>query len=188
MATHYIDLTVVRDAETAVPALLGVLYDKLHQRLVQLHTDTIGVSFPHYELVPRTLGDTLRIHGPETALQALLAAEWLGGMRDYVHASAILVVPVHAQHRLVTRRQFKTNVDRMRRRRMRRKQETAEQATLAIPDTVERTPNLPYVHLRSLSTGQGFCLFVSLGPLMDEPIPGRFNTYGLSQGATVPWF
>lgn len=188
MTTHYIDLTVVPDAETAAPALLGVLYDKLHQRLVQLRADTIGVSFPQYSVIPRTLGGTLRVHGPEAALQALLATEWLGGVRDHVRATAILIVPANAQHRLVTRRQFKTNVDRLRRRRMRRKQETAEQAALAIPDTAERTPNLPYAHLRSLSTGQRFCLFVSLGPPLPGPIPGRFNAYGLSQGGTIPWF
>ncbi len=77
------------------------------------------------------------------------------------------------------RRQFKTNADRLRRRRMQRKGETAEQAAAAIPDTVERRPDLPFVQLRSSSTGQPFCLCVEHGPLQPLPVAGAFNAYGL---------
>jgi CRISPR-associated endonuclease Csy4 len=76
----------------------------------------------------------------------------------------------------------------MRRRRMRRKGETAEQAAAAIPDSVERTPDLPYVQLRSASTGQPFCLFIEQKEGQGAAGQGGFNTYGLSLGASVPWF
>jgi CRISPR-associated endonuclease Csy4 len=97
-------------------------------------------------------------------------------------------VPADAPHRTVRRRQFKTNADRLRRRRMRRKGETAEQAAAAIPDSVERTPDLPYVQLRSASTGQPFCLFIEQKEGQGAAGQGGFNTYGLSLGASVPWF
>lgn len=188
MTTHYIDLTVVPDADTGVPPLLGALYDKLHRALVQQRLDNIGVSFPQYSVIPRNLGDTLRLHGPEAVLQSLLAGDWLRGLRDHVRNSGIARVPADAAHRIVQRRQFKSNVDRLRRRRMQRKGETPEQAARAIPDSAAERPNLPYVHLHSLSTRQPYCMFIALGSVHAKPTPGNFNSYGLGNGATIPWF
>ena len=97
-------------------------------------------------------------------------------------------MPAPAQHRTVSRRQFKTNADRLRRRRMQRKGETAEQAAAAIPDAVERRPDLPFVQLRSSSTGQPFCLCVEHGPLQLQPVAGGFNDECRGQWTTGPWF
>jgi len=74
--------------------------------------------------------------------------------------------------------------------RMHRKGETAEQAAAAIPDSVadRHRPDLPYVQLRSASTGQPFCLFVDQKTQSTQVVSGSFNSYGLSQGATVPLF
>ena len=188
MTTHYIDLTVVPDPETSGAQLLGALYGKLHHTLVQHRTNDIGVSFPHYSLNPRALGHTLRLHGTAEALRRLMEADWLKGLRDHIRMTNVTVVPPGAHHRVVQRRQFKTSVERMRRRRMHRKGETAEQAALAIPDTVQRRPDLPYVHLRSQSSRQPFCLFVAMGPPLGRAVPGTFNSYGLGGPATVPWF
>lgn len=188
MTTHYIDLIVRPDPETSAPQLLGVLYGRLHIALVQHRLCSLGVSFPRYSLNPRGIGNVLRLHGEADALEGLMAEDWLKGMRGHVHSTGIQAVPEGAMHRTVQRRQFKTNVERLRRRRMRRKGETSEQAAQAIPATAEDRPGLPYVHLRSHSTGQPFCLFVTLGPLQREAISGTFNTYGLGGTATIPWF
>jgi CRISPR-associated endonuclease Csy4 len=48
--------------------------------------------------------------------------------------------------------------------------------------------NLPFIPLRSQSTGQTFYLFIRHGPPQPKPQPGNFNRYGLSNGPTVPWF
>lgn len=188
MTTHYVDLTVVPDSETGIAPLMGALYDRLHRALVEQRIDNLGVSFPQYSAIPRNLGDTLRLHGSEATLNAFLSSDWLRGMRDHVRSTGVAAVPVEALHRTVGRRQFKSNVERLRRRRMKRKGETAEQAARAIPDSAAEKPNLPYVHLRSLSTGQPFCLFIALGPLSAEPSRGGFNSYGLGEGSTIPWF
>lgn len=188
MTTHYVDLTVVPDAETGVPPLLGALFDRLHRTLVQRQLDSIGVSFPQYSVIPRNLGGTLRLHGSESVLRDFMACDWLLGVRDHVRSSNVEPAPANASHRAVRRRQFKSNVERLRRRRMKRKGESAEQAARAIPDSAAELPHLPYVHLRSLSTGQPFCLFIALGPLQAEPESGKFNTYGLGEGSTIPWF
>ncbi|MEO5829609.1 MAG: type I-F CRISPR-associated endoribonuclease Cas6/Csy4 [Rhodanobacter sp.] len=188
MTTHYIDITVVPDPESGIPQLLGALYDRLHLALVQYKLDSIGASFPGYSMNPRSLGATLRLHGNDALLRQLFDTDWLKGMRDHVRMTDIAPAPVDAPHRTVHRKQFKTSVERLRRRRMKRKEETAEQAQKAIPYSVERTPNLPYLHVRSRSTAQPFCLFIALGPVQPTGIPGNFNRYGLGGPATIPWF
>ena len=191
MTTHYIDITVLPDPEFSHAHLLGALFSKLHRALVARAAGDIGVSFPRHVEAPssqRTLGNVLRLHGSKDALQGLMAQPWLQGARDYVQVSPLALAPSDAPHRVVQRRQFKTNAERLRRRRMQRKGETAEQATAAIPDVVERRPDLPFLQLRSSSTGQPFCLCVEHGPLQLQPVAGVFNAYGLGQEATVPWF
>lgn len=191
MTTHYIDITLLPDPEFSQAHLLGALVAKLHRALVQgQHTD-IGVSYPQHisqPLARRTLGAVLRLHGTPEALQRLMAQDWLKGLRDHTQVTAPHPAPADAPHRTVRRRQFKTNADRLRRRRMQRKGETAEQAEAAIPDSVERHPNLPFVHLHSSSTGHPFRLYVEHGPLAPQSIPGTFNAYGLAHETTVPWF
>ena len=157
MTTHYIDITLLPDPEFSHAHLLAALVAKLHRVLVQGQTTDIGVSYPQHVNQPqarRTLGAVLRLHGTAEALQRLMAQDWLKGMRDHTQVTTACSAPADAQHRTVRRRQFKTNAERLRRRRMQRKGETAEQAAAAIPDSVERRPNLPFVQLRSGSTGQ----------------------------------
>ena len=188
MTSHYVDITVEPGPEFSAAQLLGALYDRVHLALVQQQHNDIGVSFPGYGLQPRTLGTTLRLHGSEVALHRLLELDWLRGMRDHAVIAPIATAPNDALHRTVQRRQFKTSAERLRRRRARRKGETAEQATQAIPSSVERQPDLPYACLRSRSTGQRYCLFIALGPLMTDAAYGSFNSHGLSGTTTVPWF
>lgn len=191
MTTHYIDITLLPDPEFSHAHLLAALVAKLHRALVQGQATDIGVSYPQHVNAPqtrRTLGAVLRLHGTAEVLQHLMAQDWLKGMRDHTQVTALRPVPTDARHRTVRRRQFKTNAERLRRRRMQRKGETAEQAAAAIPDNVERRPDLPFAQLRSSSTGQSFCLFVEHGPLLSQPVSGAFNAYGLAQEATVPWF
>jgi len=191
MTTHYIDITLLPDPEFSHAHLLGALVAKLHRALVAAQSTAIGVSYPQHVDKPhakRTLGSVLRLHGTFDALQRLMEQNWLQGMRDHIQVAELRSVPAGVQHRTVRRRQFKTNAERLRRRRMLRKNETAEQAAMAIPDTMERSPNLPYVQLRSSSTAQPFCLCVEHGPPQSIAVPGSFNTYGLGREATVPWF
>lgn len=191
MTTHYIDITLLPDPEFSPTHLLSALVAKLHRALAKGQTTDIGVSYPQHVAQPlsrRTLGTTLRLHGTADALQRLMEQDWLKGMRDHIQAAELRLVPAGAQHRAVHRRQFKTSAERLRRRRMKRKGETAEQVTVAIPTSVERQPDLPFVQLHSQSTGQPFCLFVAHGPLLPQAVPGTFNTYGMGQEATVPWF
>lgn len=185
---RYLEIHLLPDPEFSTPILMGALYSKLHRALATLQSKSIGVSFPEYSRKPKSLGSVLRIHGDENALRHLQEMEWLKGMRDHTQVSTIQPIPANAQHMVVQRRQFKTNAERLRRRRMKRKGESYEQAVQAIPDSVERKPELPFLVLRSQSSGQAFHLFIDQGPSQHERVEGQFNCYGLSQQATVPSF
>lgn len=185
---HYIDLQVRPDPEFPISQLLSALAVKLHRALVGLKADDIGVSFPHHRAKDAGLGDILRLHSSQMRLQQLMQTHWLTGMADHVEISDILPVPATVQHRIVRRVQAQSNVERIRRRQMKRHSLTEEEARQRIPDAVEQRLDLPWLTLRSQSTGQNFRLFIEHLPCQQKTASGNFNTYGLSSTATVPWF
>lgn len=188
MTTHYLNLKVLPDPEIGSAELLGSLYTRLHQAFVHFKVNSIGVSFPQYSTNPRAIGNVLRLHGTESTLAQFMKQDWIKGLRDHVHLTVIEAIPNKVEHRTLKRKQFKTNVERLRRRRMRRHDETAEQAARAIPASVEGKPDLPFLHLRSGSTGHSFLMHVELGVPQPSPTTGTFNSYGLSGKTTIPWF
>ena len=185
---HYVDIEVRPDPEFANNQLMGALYAKLHRAFVALENHRIGVSFPGVDEEKTHLGTRLRLHGELELLSTLLASDWLAGMRDHVALNAPALVPHHAQHRMVSRVQVKSSPARLRRRLMRRHNLSEDEACQRIPDDVARFTQLPFVQLRSTSTGQAFSLFIQHGPMQAAATLGDFNTYGLGQGATIPWF
>jgi len=187
MTTHYLQLTLLPDPEFSAHLLMDALLNKLHRGLVSLHCDSVGISFPGWSQNPRNLGGQLRLHGSEPALTQLMASNWLRGMNDHIERSPVSPVPADAQPGFVRRRQFKTSAERLRRRRMKRHDESYEQALEAIPVSVERKPKLPYATLRSSSSDQRFQLFIDQQPASQHQ-HGSFNCYGLSNSATVPLF
>jgi CRISPR-associated endonuclease Csy4 len=199
---HYVDIRLQPDAEFAPAMLMAALFTKLHKALAFGALHDIGVSFPQMDVgdtpaapASRTgahpryaLGHVLRLHGSTVALHQLLATDWLKGMRDHVACGLVLVVPSDARHRVLSRVQAKSSTERLRRRQMRRHGLTEEQAKERNPDNAAKTLNLPFLTLRSQSTGQTFRLFIRLGPELETAVPGNFGAYGLSPQATVPWF
>ena len=185
---HYVDIEVRPDPEFPANQLMSALYAKLHRALVAQGCKRIGVSLPGVDGVGAHLGTRLRLHGELAALTTLLASDWLAGMRDHVALTQPTWVPDSAQHRVVKRVQVKSNPERLRRRLMRRHDLDEQTARQRIPDDVARFTRLPFVQLRSISTGQTFRLFIEHGPILSTAVAGDFNAYGLSQEATIPWF
>ncbi len=146
----------------------------------------IGISFP--DVKGMALGKRIRLHGQTADLEGFMASAWLAGMRDHIELGLIGPVPAHAKHRAVRRVQAKSNPERLRRRMMARKGVDAGLARQAIPDSAAEKLRLPYLVLKSQSTGQQFRLFVEHLPVQDQPVGGPFSAYGLSPTATVPWF
>lgn len=186
---HYQDIVIQMDPEFPTPLLMNALFAKFHRALVQLRSTSIGVSFPLVNELAPSLGDCLRLHGTTAALQALHMKNWTAGMRDHVDLSEITPVPTKTQHRKVKRVQVKSSAARLRRRFINRHVGMTERDVVAlIPDSVEERVRLPYLQLKSESTGQRFLLFIEHQPVMAAAATGEFNSYGLSGNATVPWF
>ena len=185
---HFVDIRLQPDPEIAAHHLLGALYAKLHRALVVQRSNGVAASFPGYQTNPLTLGICLRLLGSKPALDGLAQTDWLSGMRDHVTVGAVAQVPADATHRALRRVQAKSSPERLRRRLIKRHGLDEAQARERIPDSAAQTLHLPFVQLRSNSTGQTFPLFLSLGKAQAVPLPGEFNAYGLSQRATTPWF
>lgn len=185
---HYVDIQVRPGPELEANHLLSALYAKLHRELAAQPSLAIGVSFPGIGEQVLDLGTCLRLHGVEAALSALLASDWLTGMRDHVTLTPPQRVPDKAQHRAVRRVQVKSNPERLRRRLMRRLSLSEQEARQRIPDSTAIFTLLPFLRVRSTSTGQSFRLFIEHGPIQSDAVAGAFNAYGLSQEGTIPWF
>jgi len=188
MTLLYIDIRLRTDPEFPTHQLLSALYAKLHRALVALKTRTVCVSFPCYALRPVSLGSTLRIIGPALDLAALMALPWLSGMADHIQVLAALPVPADAAHRRLVRVQAKSNPERLRRRQMRRHGISAEEAQNRIPDSAAEHLNLPFLQMRSASTGQSFRLFLSSVEVPARIDQGDFNAFGISTSRSIPWF
>ena len=184
----FVDIQLRPDPETAAHHLLGALYTKLHRALVARNSTGVAVSFPGYQLHPLSLGICLRLLGSRSALAELLQGEWLSGLRDHVTTSAVAAVPVDATNRTLRRVQAKSNPERLRRRLAKRHGLDEAQARARIPDSAAETLHLPFVQMRSNSTGQTFRMFLSMGEAQSLPVLGEFNAYGLSPQATTPCF
>lgn len=180
---HYLDIRILPDPEFSQPILLKALFGKVHRGLVAHGDGKIGLSFPEH--TSTRLGSRLRLHGSEEKLLALMASDWLAGMRDHCQLGQILVVPAGVQYRVVRRVQSKSNPERLRRRAIAR---GADPSEVANKITEGKKLTLPSVEARSRTSGKTFFLFIEHGPLQDQPIEGEFSCYGLSATATIPWF
>lgn len=184
---HYIEIKLLPDPEFAPTLLMNALYVKLHRIFVELKCNNIGVSFPDYDAEKPSLGQRLRLHGSDTRLQELVSTNWDTGMRDHLFVSNIYESPDNAKYAVFSRVQTKSNVERIRRRQMKRHSLSYEEACEKIPDTVKQKSSLPFITMKSSSTGQLFRMFIKQKTL-NAPVQNCFNTYGLSRDATVPLF
>lgn len=186
---HYQDIVIRTDPEFPTPLLMNALFAKFHRALVTQRSTDIGVSFPSVSDAAPSLGARLRLHGTVATLQSLDRQAWLAGMRDHVDVFELAPVPAKVQYRRIRRVQVKSSAERLRRRyRNRHEGVTERDAVALIPDSVEERIRLPYLQLRSESTGQRFLLFIEHQPIVANAVLGEFNAYGLSARATVPWF
>lgn len=179
---HYIDIKVLSDTEFNTPTLMNAVYSKLHRALTTIEGNSIGVSFPDLRKTP---GALLRIHSEQATLNDLMEQYWLKGLGDYTEVTAVKPIPANVSYVTVQRVQSKQTAARIRRA-VKRNSLKVEVAESMLKNREPLTH--PFLRLQSQSTKQHFPLFIEQSPPQAEPIEGEFNTYGLSQGATVPWF
>ncbi len=185
--SHYIEFRILLDPEFPASIIMNLLYNKLHKALVQTGCIDIGVSFPDFDNKRTILGERLRLHGSDIHINNLIANLSLSALHDHLRVGTVQEVPKQISYVTVKRVQCKSSADRIRRRQIRRHQLSDEEALTRIPDSVQKQLNLPYVTLKSDSSGQSFRLFISQ-QIAAHPIAGTFNAYALSNEATLPMF
>ncbi|QCE34795.1 type I-F CRISPR-associated endoribonuclease Cas6/Csy4 [Acetobacteraceae bacterium] len=198
--SHYIDLKPVPEEDLKIPQAMGSLFEMLHKALAFSGERGIAISLPHHSEGTKkhpfsSLGDVLRLHGAEQALQTLLKRSEFRTLADYVYFNQIQPVPRETKNCVIRRVQVKSGTERLRRRAIKRHHLTEEEAKERYPDGKEALSFLPYFSVKSLSTDQkNFRLFLSHKMVEGEPVEGIFSAYGLGikneagQFPTIPWF
>ncbi len=196
---YYVDIKLLTDTEISLGFLWKKLYAQIHLALVEVRDEknlvSIGLAFPNYS-GDRFLGDTLRLFAPsKEELERLDLNRWLARLLDYLTVSEIKEVPKDTKLATFGRKQFKSNseIRRLAKRYAQREQIAYEEALQNFEQTEakyrkERDKNrLPYINIKSLSTGNEMKLFI-IKKSSDIEQKGKFNTYGLSNTTTVPDF
>jgi CRISPR-associated endonuclease Csy4 len=200
---HYFNIRLFPDAELKLQVLMNAIFVKLHKLLCDKRSTVIGVSFPQYSMAfssdksvhlppnfPQryvSLGATLRVHGTETELAQLKAEDWIGGMSGYCQLGDIKPVPSGAAFRTVYRTQPTMSAAKLRRL-VKRGSITEPEMKNYQAKMVTKGKDGPYLELVSGSSGQRHRRYIEFGPLLETPVGGAFDQFGLSKTATVPWF
>lgn len=182
---NYQEIRILPNPEFQEPMLMAALFAKLHLALAARKNGDIGISFPEYG---KTLGGVLRLHGCQAVLEALNETHWYAGFKDYCSLTAVVSVPTVIGWRTVNRVQVKSSAERLMRRSVRKGWLTEEEAEQRLAQMHTQSTNLPFLQLKSLSTGQHFRLFICHGELQTFQVLGGFSSYGLSASTTIPWF
>jgi CRISPR-associated endonuclease Csy4 len=180
----YIELRLKPDAEMREAELSSKVFTKFHKALVELNTDRIGISFPQVHV---KLGLVFRIHGEETLLHDLQQLKWLGPLSGYCQLSDILGVPADIQYRVVSEKRSNMSSAKLRRLISRGSIDKEGEKRYKVKMLSQGFDN-PYLDLLSSSTGQVYRKFFEFSDVINKPSRGIFDTYGLSNTATIPWF
>lgn len=181
----YVEILIVKNVEFQETTLMNAVFSKIHLALVERGKQMVGVSFPKFG---STLGGVVRLHGKADTLKDVVSHPSLRGVRDYINIEHINDIPATTLYRVVQRVQSKSSIDRLLRRSVRKGWITEEEAITRGGAAAKYQVNLPYLKIRSASTGQHFRLFVEHHPLVEAPTLGLFSSYGMSGFSTIPWF
>ncbi|WP_351122268.1 type I-F CRISPR-associated endoribonuclease Cas6/Csy4 [Shewanella sp. T24-MNA-CIBAN-0130] len=180
----YIDINLKPDAEMREAELSSKVFTKFHKALVSLNTNLIGISFPKAHL---KLGRLFRIHGDASLLNDLHGIDWLGALVGYCQVGEITVVPEQVQYRVVSVKRSNLSKAKLKRLIARGSIDDDGKKRYKVKMLSQGFDN-PYLDLLSSSTGQVHRKFFEFSDLQEQSANGDFDSYGLSNTATVPWF
>ncbi len=192
---YYVEITLLSNPDVGLFKLWSQVFGQLHLSFVENQNGekkvAIGLSFPEYKMGNKfgILGGKCRLFSSEkTQLEKLDLQKWLSRLSDYVHITSIRDVPKDvSRYTCFSRVQVKSNIERLARRKAQHEKISLEEAMKKLEKVERRVSELPFIHLRSLSGGQDFRLFIKKTE-SDKSIEGSFSLYGLSPTVTVPDF
>ena len=198
---YYLDITLLPDAE----ANLGFLWQKVFQQVHIMLVDNkvadnesaVALSVVGYGDKTFPLGNKLRLlAASEDILQKLDIQQWLNRLSDYCHISSVKAVPAGIKHYArFARKNVKSIEKKAQRRALHLDKPYDEVMAYLIEEGKSKACKLPFINVESQDTKnrieQGvscqFLLFIEQA-LFDKAANGKFDCYGLSKTATVPWF
>lgn len=181
---YYIDIKIIPSQDNRESSLLSKVYTKFHQVLVQLKADSIGVSFPEFQL---KLGKVIRLHGSFKNLDELNSLNWLGDLESFCRFGNIEKAPEECKFRKIYRKQSNMSQAKLKRL-IKRKSISQDEIKRYRIEMLKKGLDNPFIDLISSSTGQIHRRFFEFGEILDKPTSGKFDTFGLSKDATIPWF
>lgn len=182
---YYQDLILFSDIEVSLSFLQNKLFNALHLYFVKQKksdgTVAYAVSFPLYSLKNRNIGNVFRIFS-ETEEDLVLMYSFVikGKYEEYIEASDIRLIPSDCHNYVrFSRKQVKSNSDRLIRRTIKRKTLSYEDAKNLYSSFECKLLNLPSIGLHSYSTDQDFRVYIAKEKCIGSK-EGLFNSYGLS--------
>lgn len=193
---YYIDIKLESDTEISLGFIWEKVYAQMHLAMVNQKDYEgmckVGFSFPKYgKKFP--LGDILRLFAPtKEEFELLNVEEHLKRFSDYVLISEVKKVPTNIETYVTfSRKQFKSNTERLVRRQAKRQGISLEKARENYKNFDEekkkKDNKLPYVNMNSLSNQNKMKIFIEKN-IKEKVTEGGFTSYGLSKISTVPWF
>ena len=203
---YYLDITLLPNAESNLGFLWQKVFQQIHIALVDNKIGTneaaVALSIPGYKAIDGKekcfpLGKKLRLLADsEDALVKLDIHQWLKRLRDYCDIEPIKNVPHDIkQHARFTRKSVKSIEKKARRRAEHLNKSYDEVLAYLLKEGRSGDCKLPYINVESQDTKkrveQGvscqFSLFIE-HILSEASVSGKFDCYGLSKTATIPWF
>lgn len=201
----YIGITIQPNADIGHYFLWEKVFQQIHLGLVEIQDTNnvvpVGIAFPEYDAKNFSLGSKLRLFSEtENLLQQFDANKWLSRLKDYAQITPILKVPdkINA-FSCYSRQQSKSSIERMARRRAKKKSVNFEVALEELQNRENKNRKnqdleIPFINMQSLSSKKNsnspalrFRLFIEK-QTVDTPLSKGFNSYGLSAVSTVPEF
>ncbi|KTD30594.1 MULTISPECIES: type I-F CRISPR-associated endoribonuclease Cas6/Csy4 [Legionella] len=189
----YLDITLIPGADIGHYFLWGKVYKQIHLGLVAIQNyhglSPIGISFPEYSNELCSLGSKLRIFAEDkVVLENFNAKKWLNFLSDYTHITSIREVPQNiCSYVRFKRKQSKSNLERLARRKAKYEAISFDQALELLKNRKEQLINAPYINISSNSSGESFKIFI-IKEVAHELINNGFSCYGLSATSTLPNF
>ncbi|MCS5709102.1 type I-F CRISPR-associated endoribonuclease Cas6/Csy4 [Candidatus Berkiella cookevillensis] len=198
---YYIDITLLPNEDVSLGFLWQKIFQQVHIALVDNkvgeNESAIALSVVEYKDKNFPLGRKLRLLADtEEVLVKLNIQEWLKRLRDYCQIEPIKNVPDDIkQYAQFKRKSVKSIENKAKRRAEHLNKPYAEVLAYLIKEGRSTKSELPFIKVESQNSKkrveQGvscqFLLFIECS-LLEKPASGKFDCYGLSKTATVPWF
>jgi len=189
---NYIEIELKPAFNMPYHVLLSRVVQHLHLGFV--NNPNIAISFPQYNSKKHSLGNVIRLFGTVETLQNLNVMTVLNNLLETVIITDILDVPTVKKYATFSRHRYNyghtfAGLERAARRKSKRSgmpyQEALEYLTSF---NIAEEQELPFVSIKSISTGGIFRLYIKCTECSAEKVVDDFNSYGLSTVNTVPVF